>query len=50
MKAPKIMQFKWGYLKMQVFQDFAFTNPGNVLNQIIPRISIFVAIKIKDDG
>ena len=50
MKAPKIMEFKWRYLKMKFFQDFALTNPGNVQNQIITRISIFVALKIKDDG
>ena len=45
-----MMEFKWRYLKIQFYWNFAFTNPGNVQNQIIPRISIFVAIKIKDDG
>ena len=50
MKAPKIMESKWRYLKMQFFHYFALTNPGNVQNQIITRISIFVALKIKDDG
>ena len=44
------MEFKWRYLKMQIFWDFALTNPGNVQNQTIPRISIFVVLKIKDDG
>ena len=38
-KAPQIMEFKWGYLIMKLFWNFAFTNPGKVQNQIIPRIS-----------
>ena len=50
MKAPKIIGYKWRYLKMQIFQDFTFTNPGKVQNQIIPRISIFVVLEVKDDG
>ena len=45
----KVIQrsFKWRYLKIQIFRNFSFTNPGNVQNQIIPRISIFVILKIK---
>ena len=43
------MEFKWGYLIMQIFWNFAFTNPGNVQNQIILRISIFVVLKVKED-
>ena len=39
--------FRWRYLKMQIFRNFSFTNPGNVQNQIIPGISIFVILKIK---
>ena len=50
MKAPQIMEFKWRYLKMQIFWNFAFKNLGNIQNQIIPRISIFVVLKIKKDG
>ena len=34
---------------MRIFQDFTFTNPGKVQNQIIPRVSIF-ALEVKDDG
>ena len=33
------MEFKWEYLIMQIFWNFAFTNLGNVQNQVIPRIS-----------
>ena len=44
------MEFKWRYLKMQIFQNFTFTNAGNVQNQIIPRTSIFVVLKVKEDG
>ena len=44
------MEFKWRYLKLKIFWNFAFTNPGNVQNQVIPRILIFVLLKIKDDG
>ena len=50
MKAPQIVKFKWRDLKMQTFRNFAFTNPGNVQNQIIPRISIFLVLKTKKDG
>ena len=44
------MEFKLRYLKMQISWNFAFTNLGNVQNQIIHRISIFVVLKIKEDG
>ena len=43
------MELKWRYLIMQIFWNFAITNPGNVQNQIIARISIFVVLKIKED-
>ena len=48
MKAPQIVEFKWRYLKMQIFWNFASTNPGDAQNQIIPRFSIF--LKTKEDG
>ena len=44
------MEFKCRHLKMQISQNFAFTNPGNVQNQIIPKISTFVVVKIKEDS
>ena len=47
---PQIMEFKWRYLKMEIFLNLALTNPGNVQNQIIPRISIPVVLNIKEDG
>ena len=35
---------------MEIFLNLALTNPGNVQNQIIPRISIPVVLNIKEDG
>ena len=34
------MEFKWEYLIMQIFWNFAFTNLGNVQNQIIRKVQI----------
>ena len=42
--------FKWGYLKMQIFRNFAFRTPENAQDQIIPNISILVVPKIKEHG
>ena len=35
MKVPQINEFKWGYVKMQIFRNFAFTNPGNALRKMV---------------
>ena len=35
MKVPQIMEFKWGYVKIKIFRNFAFTNPGNPLKKMV---------------
>ena len=50
MKAPQIVEFKWRYVKTEIFRNFAFANPGHAQNQMISRISIFLALKTKEDG
>ena len=50
MKAPQIVEFKWRYLKMEIFWNIVFANPGNAQNQMISRISIFLVLKTKEDG